>query len=151
MTSNAGSTDQSGATGFGKKPEVASADKSLKALQEFLRPEFLGRVDEIITFHPLSQENLERIAALMLDEYKPGLQNHGITLTYDQPALAAIVAQSSTKYGARELPPHHPQGGGGPRLGGAGGRPSGHRPRHRASGGPGRQTRAPTVNNKECL
>ena len=103
MTSNAGSTDQSGATGFGKKPEVASADKSLKALQEFLRPEFLGRVDEIITFHPLSQENLERIAALMLDEYKPGLQNHGITLTYDQPALAAIVAQSSTKYGAREL------------------------------------------------
>ena len=103
MTSNAGSTDQSGATGFGKKPEVASADKSLKALQEFLRPEFLGRVDEIITFHPLSQENLEQIAALMLDEYKPGLQNHGITLTYDQPALAAIVAQSSTKYGAREL------------------------------------------------
>lgn len=103
MTSNAGSTDQSGATGFGKKLEVASADKSLKALQEFLRPEFLGRVDEVITFHPLSEENLEKIAALMLDEYKPGLTAHGITLTYDQAALAAIVAQSSTKYGAREL------------------------------------------------
>ena len=103
MTSNAGSTDQSGATGFGKKLEVASADKSMKALQEFLRPEFLGRVDEVITFHPLSEENLEKIAALMLDEYKPGLTVHGITLEYGQPALAAIVAQSSTKYGAREL------------------------------------------------
>ena len=103
MTSNAGSTDQSGATGFGKKLEVASADKSMKALQEFLRPEFLGRVDEVITFHPLSEENLEKIAALMLDEYKPGFAAHGITLEYGQPALAAIVAQSSTKYGAREL------------------------------------------------
>ena len=82
MTSNAGSTDQSGATGFGKKAEVASADRSMKALQEFLRPEFIGRVDEIITFKPLSD---------------------GITLHYTQPALADIVAESSTKYGAREL------------------------------------------------
>ena len=103
MTSNAGSTDQSGATGFGKKAEVASADRSMKALQEFLRPEFIGRVDEIITFHPLSEENLEKITALMLDEYKPGLAAHGITLHYGQPALADIVAESSTKYGAREL------------------------------------------------
>ena len=103
MTSNAGSTDQSGATGFGKRPETASADKSLKALQEFLRPEFLGRVDEVITFRPLNEEDLEKIAALMLDEYKPGLAAHSITLNYGQPALAAIVAQSSTKYGAREL------------------------------------------------
>ena len=103
MTSNAGSTDQSGATGFGKKAEVASADRSMKALQEFLRPEFIGRVDEIITFRPLSEEDLERIAALMLDEYKPGLAAHGITLHYGQPALADIVAESSTKYGAREL------------------------------------------------
>ena len=103
MTSNAGSTDQSGATGFGKKAEVASADRSMKALQEFLRPEFIGRVDEIITFKPLSEEDLEKIAALMLDEYKPGLAAHGITLHYTQPALADIVAESSTKYGAREL------------------------------------------------
>ena len=103
MTSNAGSTDQSGATGFGKKAEVASADRSMKALQEFLRPEFIGRVDEIITFKPLSEEDLEKIAALMLDEYKPGLAAHGITLHYDQPALADIVAESSAKYGAREL------------------------------------------------
>ena len=103
MTSNAGSTDTAGATGFGKKAEVASADRSMKALQEFLRPEFIGRVDEIITFHPLSEENLEKITALMLDEYKPGLAAHGITLHYGQPALADIVAESSTKYGAREL------------------------------------------------
>ena len=103
MTSNAGSTDQSGATGFGKKAEVASADRSMKALQEFLRPEFIGRVDEIITFKPLSEEDFEKIAALMLDEYKPGLAAHGITLHYTQSALADIVAESSTKYGAREL------------------------------------------------
>ena len=103
MTSNAGSTDTAGATGFGKKAEVASADRSMKALQEFLRPEFIGRVDEIITFRPLSESDLEKIAALMLDEYKPGLQAHSITLQYDQPALAAIVAESSARYGAREL------------------------------------------------
>ena len=103
MTSNAGSTDHSGATGFGKKPEAASADKSLKALREFLRPEFLGRVDEVVTFRPLDQQDLEKIAALMLDEYTPGLTAHGITLHYTPQALAAIVAQSSTQYGAREL------------------------------------------------
>ena len=68
-----------------------------------MRPEFIGRVDEIITFKPLSEEDLEKIAALMLDEYKPGLAAHGITLHYTQPALADIVAESSTKYGAREL------------------------------------------------
>ena len=60
-------------------------------------------MDEVITFRPLSEEDLEKIAALMLDEYKPGLAAHSITLNYGQPALAAIVAQSSTKYGAREL------------------------------------------------
>ena len=103
MTSNAGSTDRSGATGFGKTAETAAADKSIKALQEFLRPEFIGRVDEIITFRPLSESDLEKIAALMLDEYKPGLQAHSITLQYDRPALAAIVAESSARYGAREL------------------------------------------------
>lgn len=103
MTSNAGSTDQSGATGFGKRTETASADKCMKALQEFLRPEFLGRVDEVITFRPLSESDLERIAQLMLDEYKPGLAAHSITLNTTPEALAAIVAESTTRYGAREL------------------------------------------------
>ena len=151
MTSNAGSTDQSGATGFGKKPEVASADKSLKALQEFLRPEFLGRVDEIITFHPPEpgepgadcRPHAGRI------QTRPAEPRHHADLRparsggHRGPELHQVRCPRTA--------PHHPQGGGGPRLGGAGGRPSGHRPRHRASGGPGRQTRAPTVNNKECL
>ena len=103
MTSNAGSTDHSGETGFNKTAEQISANKSMKALREFLRPEFLGRVDEIITFRPLEQADLERIAALMLDEYKPGMQARGITLEYTPAALTAVVDQSSTKFGAREL------------------------------------------------
>ena len=103
MTSNAGSSDRTALTGFGRTEEQVNREKSMKALQEFLRPEFLGRVDEVITFKPLSEETLQGIAALMLDEYKPGLAAHGITLHYTQPALADIVAESSTKYGAREL------------------------------------------------
>jgi ATP-dependent Clp protease ATP-binding subunit ClpA len=103
MTSNAGSTDHTGETGFNKTPEQISRNKSMKALQEFLRPEFLGRVDEVICFQPLDQANLEKIAALMLDEYKPGMAAHGIALAYTPAALTAIVAQSNTKYGAREL------------------------------------------------
>ncbi len=103
MTSNAGSTDSAGVTGFGKSAEQASGEKSLKALREFLRPEFLGRVDEVITFRPLDETDLERIAALMLDEYKPGMEARGITLTYTPEALAAIVAESKTQFGAREL------------------------------------------------
>lgn len=103
MTSNAGSSDRSGETGFNKTAEQISANKSMKALQEFLRPEFLGRVDEIITFRPLEQADLERIAALMLDEYKPGMQAHGINLEYTPEALTAVVKETSTKFGAREL------------------------------------------------
>ena len=72
MTSNAGSSDRTALTGFGRTEEQVSREKSMKALQEFLRPEFLGRVDEVITFRPLEQADLEKIAALMLDEYKPG-------------------------------------------------------------------------------
>ena len=62
-----------------------------------------GRVDEVITFRPLSGSDLERIAQLMLDEYKPGLAAHSITLNTTPEALAAIVAESTTRYGAREL------------------------------------------------
>ena len=104
MTSNAGSTDQSGATGFGKKAEVASADRSMKALQEFLRPEFIGRVDEIITFRPLSEEDLERIAALMLEKVKARMESRGICLRYD-PQVAILLAQSGVNdmSGARNL------------------------------------------------
>ena len=103
MTSNAGSTDRTGATGFNRTAEQATREKSLKALQEFLRPEFLGRVDEIITFRPLEQADLEKITALMLEEYRPGLSARGLTLEYGPEALTAIVKATSTRFGAREL------------------------------------------------
>ena len=103
MTSNAGSTDRSGITGFNRTAEEVTRDKSMKALQEFLRPEFLGRVDEIITFRPLEQADLEKIAALMLEEYRPGMQARGIRLAYTPEALTAIVHATSTRFGAREL------------------------------------------------
>ena len=103
MTSNAGSTDRSGATGFNRTAEQATEEKSMKALQEFLRPEFLGRVDEVITFRPLEQADLEKIAALMLEEYRPGLSARGLTLEYGPEALTAIVKVTSTRFGAREL------------------------------------------------
>lgn len=103
MTSNAGSSERTALTGFGRTDEQASRDKSMKALQEFLRPEFLGRVDEVIPFRPLEQADLERIAALMLDEYRPGLRARGLTLDADENALSAIVSQTPTRFGAREL------------------------------------------------
>ena len=75
MTSNAGSSDQTTASlGFNRSEEERNEEKSRKALSQFLRPEFLGRVDEVITFKPLSEETLQGIAALMLDEYKPSME-----------------------------------------------------------------------------
>ena len=75
MTSNAGSSDQStGGLGFNKSEEQLSEEKTRKALAQFLRPEFLGRVDEVIAFKPLTEQTLQGIAALMLDEYKPGME-----------------------------------------------------------------------------
>ena len=103
MTSNAGSTDHSGVTGFNKTAEEVTRDKSMKALQEFLRPEFLGRVDEVITFRPLDEKDLEKITALMLEEYRPGLEARGLKLAYTPEALTALVRVTSTKFGAREL------------------------------------------------
>ena len=103
MTSNAGSSDRTNLTGFGKTAQQATKDKCMKALQEFLRPEFLGRVDEVIVFRPLEQTDLERIAALMLDEYKPGMAARGLTLDYTPEALTALVKVTSTQLGAREL------------------------------------------------
>ena len=79
MTSNAGSSDQTTASlGFNRSEEERNEEKSRKALSQFLRPEFLGRVDEVITFKPLSEETLQGIAALMLDEYKPSMEAKGI-------------------------------------------------------------------------
>ena len=105
MTSNAGSSDQTTASlGFNRSEEERNEEKSRKALSQFLRPEFLGRVDEVITFKPLSQKTLEGIAALMLDEYKPGMTEKGIAYGYTQAALDALVAKSQGgKFGARDL------------------------------------------------
>ena len=105
MTSNAGSSDQSTAgLGFNKSQDQLSEEKSRKALSQFLRPEFLGRVDEVITFRPLGQETLEGIAALMLDEYKPSMEAKGIRYSYTPAALHALVVKSQGgKFGARDL------------------------------------------------
>ena len=105
MTSNAGSSDQStGGLGFNKSEEQRGEEKTRKALAQFLRPEFLGRVDEVIAFKPLNQQTLEGIAALMLDEYKAGMEAKGIVYSYTPAALKALVAKSQGgKFGARDL------------------------------------------------
>ncbi|HIX06623.1 MAG TPA: ATP-dependent Clp protease ATP-binding subunit [Candidatus Fournierella pullicola] len=103
MTSNAGSTEKTGETGFAKTPEQISSNKAMKALGEFLRPEFLGRVDEVIVFKPLGEESLERIAALVLDEYVQPLADKGVAFTYTPAACKALVAEAGSKFGARDL------------------------------------------------
>ena len=105
MTSNAGSSDQSaGSIGFNKSEAQRSEEKTRKALAQFLRPEFLGRVDEVIAFKPLTEETLQGIAALMLDEYKPGMDAKGIAYSYTPAALKALVKKAEGgKFGARDL------------------------------------------------
>ena len=105
MTSNAGSSEQgTGGLGFNKSADEMNKDKTMKALRQFLRPEFLGRVDEIVVFKSLSQETLEGIAGLMLEEYRPGMEAKGISYSYTPAAIKALVAQcDGAKFGAREL------------------------------------------------
>ena len=105
MTSNAGSSDQSaGSLGFNKSEAQRSEEKPRKALAQFLRPEFLGRVDEVIAFKPLTEDTLQGIAALMLDEYKPGMDAKGIAYSYTPAALKALVKKAEGgKFGARDL------------------------------------------------
>ncbi len=104
MTSNAGSNRAGGALGFGKTKNEASKEKALKALNEFLRPEFIGRVDEVVVFNDLTQENYEKIAALLLGELVDPLADKGITFTRDEKATAAVAALSVDGVrGARDL------------------------------------------------
>ena len=105
MTSNAGSSEQgTGGLGFNRSAEERASDKAMKALRQFLRPEFLGRVDEVVVFKPLSGETLEKIAALMLEEYRPGMEAKGIAYSYTPAALKALAAQcEGGKSGARDL------------------------------------------------
>jgi ATP-dependent Clp protease ATP-binding subunit ClpA len=104
MTSNAGSAEKTSELGFGKTAEQVSANKSMKALQDFLRPEFMSRVDEIVSFKPLAREDLMGIAALMLAEYKEPLATKGIELHWDEAALEALCDKAKGgKFGARDL------------------------------------------------
>lgn len=104
MTSNAGSTDKDTGVGFNKTDSDIAKDKAMKALREFLRPEFLGRVDEIVVFNPLTEENYAGIAGLMLDEMKSPLAEKNITLSYTDEALKAIAHKSfNQKLGARDI------------------------------------------------
>ena len=104
MTSNAGSTERIGETGFNKTAEQMNEAKVMKALQDFLRPEFLGRVDEIIAFKPLENDSLCRIAGLMLDEYVEPMKEKGMEFHYTPAALEALVnACGGVKFGARDL------------------------------------------------
>ena len=103
MTSNAGSDNNGTLLGFNKTQAEASKDKALKALREFLRPEFLGRVDDIIAFAPLEKESLEKIAALILDELKPILAERHISFSYDSKVCTYFAEKCDGKSGAREL------------------------------------------------
>ncbi len=104
MTTNAGSSVGSTSLGFGKNEQALSDEKTMKALKDFLRPEFIGRVDEVVCFHPLTREDFARIAVLMLTELKGSLADKGYTLTWDEnvPGLLADAAFGKTR-GARDL------------------------------------------------
>ena len=104
MTSNAGSTDRDTGVGFNKTDSDIAKDKAMKALRDFLRPEFLGRIDEIVVFNPLTEENFAGIAGLMLDEMKSPLEEKHISLRYTNEALKTIAHKAyGQKLGARDI------------------------------------------------
>ena len=104
MTSNAGSDRKEGTVGFNKTVNEQGKDRAMKALQQFLRPEFINRVDEIVYFNKLTEENFLPIARLMLDELKGSLKEKGLTFTYDDALVSYLVKKSySATYGARNL------------------------------------------------
>ena len=104
MTTNAGSFGSAQTPGFSENQSKSRSDKTMKALSEFLRPEFLNRVDEIITFNSLTPENFKEIAVIMLDDLKKTLADKFISFSYTD-ALAGLVAEKSysVKYGARNM------------------------------------------------
>ena len=104
MTSNAGSEGSVGGMGFGRSDGDKVKEKTMKALQGFLRPEFLNRVDEIITFNHLTEENFLGIADIMLKELQESLLNRGLTLSWDDDLRQLLVKKAySVTYGARNL------------------------------------------------
>jgi ATP-dependent Clp protease ATP-binding subunit ClpB len=104
MTSNAGSDRKDGSVGFGRSMSEQSSEKALKALGEFLRPEFINRVDEVICFNKLTEENFRAIAGIMLRELCDAMAERGITVTWDESVLDLLTEKSySITYGARNL------------------------------------------------
>ena len=104
MTSNAGSEGRVGGMGFGRTQQDQVKEKTMKALSEFLRPEFINRVDEIITFNHLTEENFLGIADIMLSELKQSLLSRGLDLSWDEDVRSYLVKKAfSTVYGARNL------------------------------------------------
>ena len=104
MTTNAGSNNKSGSVGFGGSLGDMSRERSMKALNEFLRPEFINRVDEVICFNQLSEESFRGIAGLMLTELKEVLAQRGKTLSWDDSLVEHLVKEGySVTYGARNL------------------------------------------------
>ena len=104
MTSNAGSTDRSTGMGFNRTEEDISKEKAMKALKEFLRPEFVGRIDEIIVFRPLSVEDFGKIAELMLKETAEALAERNVLLSWDDEVLAWVAKNAhGHAYGARDI------------------------------------------------
>ena len=106
MTSNAGSDARTsaGSVGFGRTADQQGRERAMKALESFLRPEFINRVDEIVYFNKLTEDNFKAIAAIMLRELQDALKEKGITFTWDDALLDYLVKKSySMTYGARNL------------------------------------------------
>ena len=104
MTTNAGSNNKSGSVGFGGSISDMSRERTMKALNEFLRPEFINRVDEVICFNQLTEENFRTIAGLMLGELRDVMKEKNIALTWDDSLVDYLVKKAySVTYGARNL------------------------------------------------
>ena len=104
MTSNAGSSTKEGTVGFGRTVSEQDREKAMKALEQFLRPEFINRVDEVICFNRLTEENFRAIAAIMLKELQDSLKEKGITFSYEPSLVDYLTEKSySITYGARNL------------------------------------------------
>ena len=104
MTSNAGSNEKGGSVGFSRSLTEQSKEKALKALGEFLRPEFINRVDEIVCFNRLSEDNFRAIADIMLGELRDALDARGVQFSWDESVKDFLVKKSySVAYGARNL------------------------------------------------
>ena len=104
MTSNAGSDKATGSVGFGRSADDQGRERTMKALREFLRPEFINRVDEIVYFRQLTEENFAAIARIMLDELQASLKEKGYSFSYDDALVSHLVHSSySAAYGARNL------------------------------------------------